>query len=77
MLYRGGWVLSQVVSDLATYSPALKCGVVPHPSLGVENMVFKRSVEELVQGIKVPCLWLPAGNIMQHACTWGSACTVL
>lgn len=58
----GGWVLSHVASDADTFSPVIKCGVVPHPSIGLENMIFGGDVAALVQKVKVPCLWLPAGN---------------
>lgn len=54
----GGWV---VVQALADYSDDLATGVIPHPSIHLEDMLG-RSALALCQNCKRPVLLMPASN---------------
>ena len=54
----GVWACAHVAAD-AELSQTLVCVCGPHPSIGLENMVFKRSVEELASRILRPFLLMP------------------
>ena len=58
----GGWVLSLAVSDPEVYNSTIKVGVIPHPSIHLENFLFKRDAKALIESGNVPVLWMPAGN---------------
>jgi hypothetical protein len=55
---RGGWVGAHALSsDLADRFLSL---AIPHPSISLENMVWGRSVQELVDRVQKPMLFMPA-----------------
>lgn len=53
----GAWAIAKA----APYN-YFKCGVAPHPSMKIERAVFKCSVEDMMDKVKIPLLLLPAGN---------------
>lgn len=55
---RGGWVVAKASH---THKDIL-CGVIPHPSLTLEETVFKGKAVDLVKQIQCPIMWMPAGN---------------
>jgi hypothetical protein len=54
----GVWVCAHVAAD-PVLSQTLTCVCGPHPSIGLENVVFKRSVEELAARVTRPFLLMP------------------
>jgi len=54
----GGWFLCQA----SAHSTALTCGVIAHPSVGLEEMIFKGSNVEVARRVQCPLLLMPAGN---------------
>ena len=58
----GGWVLSLVASDPEVFNSTIKVGVIPHPSIHLENFLFKRDVNALINAGNIPVLWMPAGK---------------
>jgi dienelactone hydrolase len=57
----GGWLLCQILAD-PEMPPEIKAGVIAHPSVHLEGMVFGRNASELVAKVQRPILLLPAGN---------------
>jgi hypothetical protein len=56
--FRGGWVAAHITRDL---SDDVVCGVIPHPSIHLEDFAWKKSGKDLVGSSKRPILLMPAG----------------
>lgn len=54
----GAWAVAKASSE----SMEFKCGVGPHPSMKLEEMVFEEDVEAMLDKVSMPLLLLPAGN---------------
>ena len=44
----------------ATLADSFACGVICHPSVSLENMLFGRDIAALMAAVKKPLLLLPA-----------------
>ena len=44
----GGWVVSSISADTDTYISEITVGVIAHPSMHIENAVFKRDTIALI-----------------------------
>jgi hypothetical protein len=60
----GVWACAHVAAD-AELSQTLVCVCGPHPSIGLETIVFKRSVEDLASRILRPFLLMPCQVLLQ------------
>jgi len=64
----GAWVVAKVLNssaispDTTKWGKSVSCGVGLHPSTHVENSVFERDEDKMLQEILSPMLLLPAGN---------------
>lgn len=58
MMCRGGWVLTHALTGASAQS--FRCGVICHPSVSLENMIFQRDVAALFQQVQRPILLLNA-----------------
>jgi dienelactone hydrolase len=56
------WGGVMVAHTLDEYASDVVCGVVPHPSFGLEDMVYGGKSLSLIQAVKRPMLLCPAGN---------------
>lgn len=56
--YRGGWVLSHVLSS--ELADDFVAGSVPHPSMQLEGALFQRDVNALFDTVKKPMILLNA-----------------
>jgi hypothetical protein len=54
----GVWACAHIAAD-AELSRTLTCVCGAHPSINLENMVFKRSVDELAARVTRPFLLMP------------------
>merc|ERR1719335_1598661 len=54
----GGWVIAQT----SAMSDAVKCGVIPHPSIHLEENAFGGKNTDLASKVRCPLLIMPAGN---------------
>jgi hypothetical protein len=56
---RGGWVVVQALND---YADDLVAGVIPHPSIHLENMLG-RNATDLCKKCQRPVLLLPGSRL--------------
>eukprot|EP00747_Dinoflagellata_sp_TGD_P215998 gnl/TRDRNA2_/TRDRNA2_88623_c1_seq1.p2 gnl/TRDRNA2_/TRDRNA2_88623_c1~~gnl/TRDRNA2_/TRDRNA2_88623_c1_seq1.p2 ORF type:complete len:192 (+),score=33.70 gnl/TRDRNA2_/TRDRNA2_88623_c1_seq1:356-931(+) len=54
----GGWVVCHTSADF----PVISCGVIPHPSVTVEQSAFGGNSPALAAKVQCPILFLPSAN---------------
>lgn len=68
----GAWAMCRAASEGAPF----KCGVGPHPSLGIE-MAHGGNERKMVEGVKMPVLLMPAGGDPSNVKTGGELAMLL
>jgi len=73
MTHRGGWVLAHALAgELAA---DFTCGVIPHPSVHLEGMLFKRDANALFGRVQKPLALYNAKVLYNVLCS--AVCNLL